>query len=149
MLLFWTWWALLAVFRAFPGIDIYFSQLFFVATDCGATAAAGSICGGFPYRDVATFDLLGFLRDTGKYFTVNYMLQKESVNRRLESEEGAGTRVCLLLPSAPEGSAGETARAGPDAAAPVRAVGVSPLVAASSSLAARSGSPITPRASPE
>jgi tyrosyl-tRNA synthetase len=33
-------------------------------------------------------DLLSFLRDTGKHFTVNYMLQKESVNRRLESEEG-------------------------------------------------------------
>jgi tyrosyl-tRNA synthetase len=37
---------------------------------------------------LATIDLLSFLRDTGKYFTVNYMLQKESVNRRLESEEG-------------------------------------------------------------
>src|SRR6476619_209613 len=37
---------------------------------------------------LAKFDLLGFLRDTGKYFTVNYMLQKEAVNRRLESEEG-------------------------------------------------------------
>ena len=37
---------------------------------------------------LASFDLLGFLRDTGKYFTVNYMLQKEAVNRRLESEEG-------------------------------------------------------------
>jgi tyrosyl-tRNA synthetase len=33
-------------------------------------------------------DLLSFLRDTGKHFTVNYMLQKESVKRRLESEEG-------------------------------------------------------------
>jgi tyrosyl-tRNA synthetase len=37
---------------------------------------------------LATIDLLSFLRDAGKYFTVNYMLQKESVNRRLESEEG-------------------------------------------------------------
>jgi len=37
---------------------------------------------------LASFDLLGFLRDTGKYFTVNYMLQKESVSRRLESEDG-------------------------------------------------------------
>src|SRR5438046_6074388 len=37
---------------------------------------------------LASFDLLGFLRDTGKYFTVNYMLQKESVHRRLESEDG-------------------------------------------------------------
>src|SRR4051812_12448682 len=33
-------------------------------------------------------DVLTFLRDVGKYFTVNYMLQKESVTRRLESEEG-------------------------------------------------------------
>ena len=33
-------------------------------------------------------DMLSFLRDTGKHFTVNYMLQKDSVNRRLESEEG-------------------------------------------------------------
>ncbi len=33
-------------------------------------------------------DVLTFLRDVGKHFTVNYMLQKESVNRRLEGEEG-------------------------------------------------------------
>ena len=31
---------------------------------------------------------LDFLRDVGKHFTVNYMMAKESVNRRLESEEG-------------------------------------------------------------
>jgi tyrosyl-tRNA synthetase len=37
---------------------------------------------------LASFDLLGFLRDTGKYFTVNYLLQKEAVSRRLENEEG-------------------------------------------------------------
>ena len=37
---------------------------------------------------LATFDLLAFLRDTGKYFTVNYLLQKEAVSRRLGSEEG-------------------------------------------------------------
>ena len=29
-----------------------------------------------------------FLRDVGKHFTVNYMLAKESVKRRLESEDG-------------------------------------------------------------
>jgi tyrosyl-tRNA synthetase len=29
-----------------------------------------------------------FLRDVGKYFTVNYLLAKDSVNRRLESEDG-------------------------------------------------------------
>ncbi len=33
-------------------------------------------------------DLLGFLRDIGKHFTVNYLLAKESVKRRLEQEEG-------------------------------------------------------------
>src|SRR6478672_5271286 len=47
---------------------------------------------------LATFDLLGFLRDTGKYFTVNYMLQKESVNRRLESADGISyTEFSYLL----------------------------------------------------
>ena len=47
---------------------------------------------------LAGFDLLGFLRDTGKYFTVNYMLQKESVSRRLESEEGISyTEFSYLL----------------------------------------------------
>jgi tyrosyl-tRNA synthetase len=33
-------------------------------------------------------NLLDFLRDTGKHFTVNYMLAKESVKRRLEQEDG-------------------------------------------------------------
>src|SRR5262245_62157971 len=37
---------------------------------------------------LGTIDLLSFLRDAGKHFTVNYMLQKESVSRRLESEDG-------------------------------------------------------------
>src|SRR5579862_6574339 len=37
---------------------------------------------------LGTIDMLTFLRDVGKHFTVNYMLQKESVNRRLESEDG-------------------------------------------------------------
>ena len=47
---------------------------------------------------LAAFDLLGFLRDTGKHFTVNYMLQKESVNRRLESEDGISyTEFSYLL----------------------------------------------------
>ena len=32
--------------------------------------------------------LIDFLRDVGKHFTVNYMLAKESVSRRLEQEEG-------------------------------------------------------------
>jgi tyrosyl-tRNA synthetase len=37
---------------------------------------------------LATIDLMTFLRDVGKHFTVNYMLQKESVSRRLENEDG-------------------------------------------------------------
>src|SRR3954471_16508808 len=47
---------------------------------------------------LAGFDLLGFLRDTGKFFTVNYMLQKDSVHRRLESEDGISfTEFSYLL----------------------------------------------------
>ncbi len=37
---------------------------------------------------LATIPMMDFLRDTGKYFTVNYMLNKESVKRRIDSEEG-------------------------------------------------------------
>jgi tyrosyl-tRNA synthetase len=37
---------------------------------------------------LGTVDLLTFLRDVGKHFTVNYMLEKDSVNRRLDSESG-------------------------------------------------------------
>lgn len=32
--------------------------------------------------------LIDFLRDVGKHFTVNYMLAKDSVSRRIEAEEG-------------------------------------------------------------
>ncbi len=35
-----------------------------------------------------SLNLVEFLRDIGKYFTVNYMLAKESVKRRLEQESG-------------------------------------------------------------
>ena len=43
-------------------------------------------------------DLLTFLRDVGKHFTVNFMLQKESVSRRLETEEGISyTEFSYLL----------------------------------------------------
>lgn len=50
--------------------------------------------GEFAARLVDNHDWLGslglidFLRDVGKHFTVNYMLAKESVSRRLEQEEG-------------------------------------------------------------
>ena len=37
---------------------------------------------------LGTIDLITFLREIGKNFTVNYMLEKESVNRRLDSQEG-------------------------------------------------------------
>ena len=47
---------------------------------------------------LASIDLLTFLRDAGKHFTVNYMLQKESVNRRLESADGISfTEFSYLL----------------------------------------------------
>lgn len=43
-------------------------------------------------------DLLSFLRDVGKHFTVNYLLQKESVSRRLENEDGISfTEFSYLL----------------------------------------------------
>lgn len=34
------------------------------------------------------FNLISFLRDVGKYFTVNYMVTKDSVRKRLEREDG-------------------------------------------------------------
>jgi tyrosyl-tRNA synthetase len=37
---------------------------------------------------LAPITMMEFLRDVGKHFTVNNLLGKESVNRRLESEEG-------------------------------------------------------------
>ncbi len=37
---------------------------------------------------LSTLPMMDFLRDVGKYFTVNYMLSKESVGRRLEQEQG-------------------------------------------------------------
>lgn len=37
---------------------------------------------------LTTMSAMEFLRDVGKYFTVNNMLAKESVKRRIESEEG-------------------------------------------------------------
>ena len=37
---------------------------------------------------LGSLSAMEFLRDVGKYFTVNYMLSKESVKRRIESEEG-------------------------------------------------------------
>ena len=43
-------------------------------------------------------DLMAFLRDVGKHFTINYMIAKESVRRRLESEDGISyTEFSYLL----------------------------------------------------
>jgi tyrosyl-tRNA synthetase len=47
---------------------------------------------------LASIDMMRFLRDVGKHFTVNYMLQKESVKRRLDQEEGISyTEFSYLL----------------------------------------------------
>jgi tyrosyl-tRNA synthetase len=47
---------------------------------------------------LSTMGAMAFLRDVGKYFTVNYMLGKESVRRRLESEDGISyTEFSYLL----------------------------------------------------
>jgi tyrosyl-tRNA synthetase len=47
---------------------------------------------------LGAMDVLSFLRDTGKHFTVSFMLQKESVSRRLEGEEGISfTEFSYLL----------------------------------------------------
>jgi tyrosyl-tRNA synthetase len=47
---------------------------------------------------LAPIDLMSFLRDVGKHFTVNYLLAKESVKRRLESEDGISyTEFSYLL----------------------------------------------------
>lgn len=47
---------------------------------------------------LGSLDLMTFLRDVGKHFTVNSMLQKESVSRRLENEDGISyTEFSYLL----------------------------------------------------
>src|SRR3954467_740291 len=64
--------------------------------DFGAVANAAKIVNNAEW--LGTIDLLAFLRDAGKHFTVNYMLQKESVSKRLESEDGISfTEFSYLL----------------------------------------------------
>jgi tyrosyl-tRNA synthetase len=47
---------------------------------------------------LTTIDLMSFLRDVGKHFTINVMLGKESVKRRLEGEDGISfTEFSYLL----------------------------------------------------
>ena len=44
------------------------------------------------------YELIAFLRDIGKHFTVNYMMAKESVKRRIEGDEGISfTEFSYLL----------------------------------------------------
>lgn len=40
------------------------------------------------YDWLSKLDLLGFLRDIGKHFTVNSLMKKDAIAKRLESEEG-------------------------------------------------------------
>ncbi|MEO7133907.1 MAG: tyrosine--tRNA ligase [Vicinamibacterales bacterium] len=54
--------------------------------DFNATENAATIVNNADW--LGAIDLLSYLRDVGKHFTVNYMLQKESVSRRLESADG-------------------------------------------------------------
>lgn len=40
------------------------------------------------YDWLSKLDLIGFLRDIGKHFTVNSLMKKDAISKRLESEEG-------------------------------------------------------------
>jgi len=42
------------------------------------------------YDWMKDFSFLGFIRDIGKHITVNYMMSKDSVKKRLDSDSGAG-----------------------------------------------------------
>lgn len=57
----------------------------FVDFDCGANSA--EVVNNLDW--IGGMDLLAFLRDVGKHFSVNQMIQKESVKQRLD-REGAG-----------------------------------------------------------
>lgn len=47
---------------------------------------------------LCTIPLIDFLRDIGKYFSVNYLIAKESIKRRLDQEEGISfTEFSYLL----------------------------------------------------
>jgi tyrosyl-tRNA synthetase len=54
--------------------------------DFGAGANAALMVNNADW--LASIPMMDFLREYGKYFTVNYMLGKESVKRRLDIEEG-------------------------------------------------------------
>jgi tyrosyl-tRNA synthetase len=56
----------------------------FLDFDCGQNAA--EIVNNYDWFKEITF--LDFIRDVGKYLTVNYMMSKDSVKKRLEGENG-------------------------------------------------------------
>ncbi|HEY7791779.1 MAG TPA: tyrosine--tRNA ligase [Vicinamibacterales bacterium] len=64
--------------------------------DFESTAAPARIVNNAEW--LASLDLMTFLRDVGKHFTVNAMLAKESVKRRVQQEEGISfTEFSYLL----------------------------------------------------
>ena len=64
--------------------------------DFGASSNAARLVNNADW--LTTMSAMAFLRDVGKHFTVNYMLAKESVKRRVESEDGISyTEFSYLL----------------------------------------------------
>ncbi|MEQ1899004.1 MAG: tyrosine--tRNA ligase [Vicinamibacterales bacterium] len=64
--------------------------------DFGAVSNAARLVNNADW--LTTMSAMAFLRDVGKHFTVNYMLAKESVKRRVESEDGISyTEFSYLL----------------------------------------------------
>src|SRR5262249_26550883 len=64
------------------GIKVQLSRFL----DFNATANPAQIINNADWLSPIT--MMGFLRDVGKYFSVNNLLAKEAIKRRLESEEG-------------------------------------------------------------
>ena len=58
----------------------------FLDFDCGPNSA--EIVNNYDW--FKEFSFLGFLREVGKHLTVNYMMKKESVQKRLQADEGEG-----------------------------------------------------------
>ena len=56
--LFYLWWILLAIFYAFPQIDIAVSRHFFLVDTCKSSDVAAKICGHFPYGRTAFLETL-------------------------------------------------------------------------------------------
>ena len=56
----------------------------FLDFDCGANSA--ELVNNYDW--FKEFDFLGFIRDVGKHISVNYMMAKDSVKKRLDSKDG-------------------------------------------------------------